>query len=240
MTPDPWPNLARQHGRKAVMSLTIDNATLDAETERQTAIIFPLIRAELRGDEQTALDYGCGAGRFTRHLDKLVSGRTIGFDPCPELIEARGEQPPNVQFVTGDPARFFAWSERPAFDLAFTAMVLGDPGVGAAATATALAAMLAPDGLLVVIDHMSEVDSAERWWRFRPVAFYRELFSAHGVALREIGRVMQLDHEVTILAGRMDDDIWIARRRLAEIAANPDALLRGDALDARPGEWTAE
>ena len=196
---DPWRILARRYGRKSVMALDIDDATLDAETERQAAIIFPLIRAALRGDEKTAIDYGCGAGRFTRHLDKLVSGTTYGYDPCAELIDARGEQPPSIQWITGDPDRLFAW-DHPPCDIVFTAMVLGEPNIDIEATAADLVSRLAPYGLLVVLDHMPDTEPLGRWWRFRPKSFYFDLFARNGVTMREIGRVQQLDNEVTILA----------------------------------------
>jgi trans-aconitate 2-methyltransferase len=46
-----------------------------------------LDRLPLRGDE-TVLDAGCGSGRMTRHvLDRLPSGRVIGVDASPSMIE---------------------------------------------------------------------------------------------------------------------------------------------------------
>jgi trans-aconitate 2-methyltransferase len=46
-----------------------------------------LDRLELRGDE-TVLDAGCGSGRMTRHvLERLPTGRVIGVDASPSMIE---------------------------------------------------------------------------------------------------------------------------------------------------------
>jgi trans-aconitate 2-methyltransferase len=46
-----------------------------------------LDRLPLRGDE-TVLDAGCGSGRMTRHLlERLPSGRVIGVDASPSMIE---------------------------------------------------------------------------------------------------------------------------------------------------------
>jgi trans-aconitate 2-methyltransferase len=46
-----------------------------------------LERLSLRGDE-TVLDAGCGSGRVTRHLlDRLPTGRVIGVDASPSMIE---------------------------------------------------------------------------------------------------------------------------------------------------------
>lgn len=201
-----WTTLTRTYGRKAVMNPLITDATLDAETARQVGEIFPLIRAELRGDERNALDYGCGAGRFTPHIADLVSGPTFGFDTCLDIIEQRTANHPRVKFITGDADRFFdpgrIYWQRPDFDLVFTAMVLGDPNLDLPATATGLASILAPGGTLVVLDHMTDEEPTGRWWRFRPEQFYRDLFNRYGISLRKIGMVRQLDDPITILAGR--------------------------------------
>lgn len=195
-----WTNLTRIYGRKAVMNPLITDATLDAETARQVGEIFPLIRAELRGDERTALDYGCGAGRFTPHLADLVYGPTFGFDTCLDMIEARTADHPRVQYITGDADRFF--NRDHIFDVAFVAMVLGDPNIDLPATVANLASVMVQGGTLVVLDHMTDHEPTGRWWRFRPEKFYTDLFNCYGISLRKIGMVRQLDDPITILAGR--------------------------------------
>lgn len=201
---NPWTDLAQTHGRKSVMSLAIDDATLDAETERQAAEIFPLIRGELRGDEEWALDYGCGYGRFTPYLADLIGGHgTLGYDPCADLLRLFDENGATYGFVTSPADVAFDYlRHRGPFDLIFTAMVLGDPNLDLEQTAVGLASILAPTGLLVVLDHMPEVEPSGRWWRFRPEREYASLFDRCGVKLRKIGMVRQLSEDVTILAGR--------------------------------------
>lgn len=50
-----------------------------------------LQRLELDGGE-TVLDAGCGSGRVTRHLlERLPTGRVIGVDAAPSMVEHAGE-----------------------------------------------------------------------------------------------------------------------------------------------------
>ncbi len=201
--PDDWTNLANQYGRKSVMSLAIDDATLDRETQRQIPILFGMIADQLHGHERSGLDYGCGAGRWTHALAKTIQGRVTGFDPCTELVAmARGEI--DTDYVSGSPDAFFGECRHnePHFDVVLAAQVLGAPGMDVEATARGLVGVLAPGGLLVVVDHMVDEPQPQRWWRFRSRDYYESLFSRHGIELREIGRLMQLENEITMLAGR--------------------------------------
>ena len=190
----PWTSLARTHGRRCVMSLDIDEATLDAVTERQCEVIFPLIKPLLDGRECFALDYGCGAGRFTYSLQETCDCYTIGYDPCPELLAI----PKQTGWVSFEFKinRQLAWA-----DVIFTAMVLGDPSVDPAALANEIISWLAPNGLLVLLEHMPETPK-QAWWRFRPESYYRDLFSARGIFLDKLGTVEQLQNPVTVMAGR--------------------------------------
>lgn len=205
MTPNPWPTLAAKAGRRCVMSQTIDEATLDAETERQCRIIFPMIARLLTGREMMAIDYGCGAGRFTGPLADAAACPTVGFDPCLELLDLAPPHP-SVQYAGMEPEQFFmrgrAGSWR--FDVIFAAMVLGNPGTDATELAADLVSLLAPDGLVVLLDHMPNTPPEGRWWRYLPQSHYQMIFAAAGVTLNRIGSVMQLDNEVTILAGRRE------------------------------------
>lgn len=198
-----WTLLARTHGRKAVMSLTIDDITLDQETDRQIPILFGMIGDQLLGNERCGLDFGCGAGRLTHALAKTIRGRVTGYDPCAALVSmARGEI--DTDYVSGPPEEFFyeCHHNGTEFDVIMVAQVLGAPGIDLEATATGLIDVLSRDGLMVVIDHMPSPLPIGRWWHYRPVAFYQELFRGHGVELRQIGKLMQLENEVTVLAGR--------------------------------------
>ena len=201
---NPYSALAREHGRRAVVSLAIDDATLDAETARQAAEIMPIIRRLLRGDELTALDYGCGWGRFTGYLTKLPAGgrplATTGFDPCAEYI-AMARPDSAIKYATGDPDAFFSANEG-VFDLIFCWVVLGMPGLDVPKTVAGLASMLSPTGLMVLGDHMADTPPRGRWWRFRPQHVYQGLFRRHGISLWQVQECLQVGDPITVLAGR--------------------------------------
>ncbi len=198
-----WDELARSAGRKSVMSLEISNTTLDAETNRQIPLLVDMLRGQLNGTEKTALDFGAGAGRFTRMLASVIDGRAVGFDPCKELLAlAPGDI--SIDYVSEAPDRFFAECVRndTVFDLVFAFGVLGSPGLDVTATVDGLSLVLAPGGLLVVVDHMPLAIPAGRWWRFRPAGVYIEAFAEHGIALHHVGDLNQLTEPMSMLAGR--------------------------------------
>jgi trans-aconitate 2-methyltransferase len=72
----------------------------DLQEEWSRAVID---RLELRGDE-TVLDAGCGSGRVTKLLlDRLPSGRVIGVDASPSMIEeARKKLGDRVELIVCD------------------------------------------------------------------------------------------------------------------------------------------
>lgn len=195
MSSDTWDGLARRHGRKSVMSLSIDDATLDAETARQIPIIRDAIRPLLYSYDRRALDFGCGYGRFTGMLADLTNGHAVGFDPCQGLIDDAIDHD-SVTYLSAIQAL-----ERCQFDLVFAAMVIGNPDSDPEALARQITDLLAPGGLLVVIDHMPLAEVL-RWWKFRPAEFYIDMFGWSSVPLAKIGTFAQLDNTVTILAGR--------------------------------------
>lgn len=185
MTPT-WSRLARDVGRKSVMSPTISDAELDAETARQTPIILDAIRPHIKPSDGFALDYGCGYGRFTAAIASLTK-EGWGYDPCEALLPK---------------AKGFYSSVEGWFSPLFVFCVLGNRELDTSATADHIVSLLAPNGLLIIGDHMPAQPNPARWWLFRPMSFYQSLFRLRGVELAKIGSVMQLEDEITILAGR--------------------------------------
>jgi SAM-dependent methyltransferase len=176
------------------MSLSIDDATLDAETQRQIAAVFPRFAPLLKG-EFTALDYGCGAGRFTHALAQATDAFTTGYDPCAEFSE-HWKTTETIKF-TSDRSTLLDGS----YELVLAWVVFCVPDVNQEAAAADIAKLLAPDGLLVLVDHMTP-DGQDRWARFLPATHYLDLFIRNGVSLQVLGHDKQMDNHITILGGR--------------------------------------
>ena len=189
-----WGKIIREHGQRGVVSVSITDEELAQETQRQAAAVFPLIEPLLRG-EITALDYGCGAGRFTHYLAVATNCLTTGYDHCADFTQFWTESQ-EVDF-TSDRAALVDGS----YEVVFVWGVLGDPHLNPEAVAADIALLAAPNALIVLTDHMS-VDGKERWWQFRSEESYRDLFERNDIQLRLLGRDKQLENPVSILAGR--------------------------------------
>jgi SAM-dependent methyltransferase len=200
---DIWDGLVRAHGRQVVINPTISGAKLDAETARQIPVLREAIRPHLRGCEKTALDFGCGYGRFTHMLANLIDGRAVGFDPSPEMIRM-AQWHTAVDYVCCPPDRFFDETRKAGtwFDLIFTLGVLGEPNIPLWGTVADLASILSDNGLVVVVDHVSARPDVTRWWRFREPGFYEDAFRTSGIDIDVIGTVAQLGDVMTIYGGR--------------------------------------
>jgi SAM-dependent methyltransferase len=200
---DLWDNLVKTRGRQCVMNPGISGAELDAETARQIPILREAIRPHLRGCEKTALDYGCGFGRFTAMLANLIDGRAVGYDPSGEMIRA-GHGHISVDYVSCPPDQFFHETLKAdtTYDLILAFAVLGEPSVPVWTTAGFLSDLLSENGLLVVVEHVVPKPDFSRWWRFRQPGFYEEVFGAHCIDMEEVGKVAQLGDTMTIYAGR--------------------------------------
>lgn len=200
---DEWAELAQKHGRKSVMGLHIDEAKLDAETARQIPILLAMLRDQLDGTERVALDFGCGYGRFSDALAAAIGGRVTAFDPCAGLIEST-QGSVRVDFVSTSPEAFFAETRANGtlFDVVFAAQVLGNPALNLEQTVADLVSVLAPGGLMAVMDHMPVTIPTGRWWRFRPADDYRNAFAAHDITMTWVGDMKQLEETVSMLAGR--------------------------------------
>jgi SAM-dependent methyltransferase len=193
---NPYDTLARDHGRRCVMSLNVTDEELDAETARQTPIVAGIIKPLLHGDEKRVTDFGCGSGRFMPMLADLMPDAWItGVDPCIELLRQAPIAPGfNALYCTKFPPK--------PQDVVFIAMVLGTPGLDLFRLAREISGAMAHGGLLVLLDHMPAEPPGERWWQFRMPAFYSGLFGSVHVPLHVAGHLTQLDNPVTVMAGR--------------------------------------
>lgn len=180
---------------------------------REFVLDAPMLEEALKGAPKTALDIGCGEGRFCRLL-KAKGVAATGVDPTAALIgEARARDPSGDYRLGRAEALDFADA---AFDLAVSYLALIDIEDAAAAIAEA-ARVLRPGGAFVVahvngftsagepagwrrdilgrnrftFDGCLDIRATEIAWKgirilnwHRPLSFYFKACGAAGLALR--------------------------------------------------------
>jgi SAM-dependent methyltransferase len=82
-----WERRVRRRGARSVFHRAHRAEDLPRIDQWQKEILFPILRERLRGDERVVLDFGCGPGRFTADLARMVDGRAIGVDPIQALLD---------------------------------------------------------------------------------------------------------------------------------------------------------
>lgn len=192
-----WQQRAERFGPRAVFNLKHPENRLNEVTGFQRNTILPLIRPLLRGDEQHALDFGCGTGRFTADLARLIGGSALGIDPTLPLIN-EATPADDVRFVHAPDGRVPAASR--SMDLVFVSLVLG--GLRGALLGRAvgeITRVLKRDGLLVLIENTSDQPDAEHWV-FRGIDEYQKLFPT--IKLKHLDDYDEVGERISILAGR--------------------------------------
>jgi SAM-dependent methyltransferase len=218
---NPYDDLVKHNGRHAVVSLAVTDHDVDELTKVQVAALGPMIRPLLTGKETVALDYGCGYGRFTSMLASMA-GRAVGVDPCADLI-ATAPRDPGLDFLCEDPEGFARTqaTRGTLYDVVFSWTVLDIPTIDQEAAVAAMVSLLAPEGIVVIGDHMPDADPGGRWVRFLPMSHYTEMFARHDIALKKLGEVAQLGNPVTVLAGRWEKPAEVVARDPAPVVAEP-------------------
>jgi ubiquinone/menaquinone biosynthesis C-methylase UbiE len=192
-----WEDRARAYGPRAVLNLGHEENEFERVTRHQLETIFPHLARSLQGDERVALDFGCGPGRFTPHLARLIGGRAVGVDPTRTLVEL-APAAPSVEYRVSDGSRIPIPDA--AIDLAWVCLVLG--GLSGAQLTTAareLDRVLRPGGLLFLVENTSSKEHCPHW-TFRSVAEYQKLLPF--AALAHLHDYDDLGERISILAGR--------------------------------------
>lgn len=210
---DYWTNRAREHGARAVMNLGFDDAACEAATRQQRDTLFALLRPHLRGDEQVALDLGCGPGRFTAALADLIGGRAIGVEPVRALLDMAPPPPhERVEYRLMRPGELPV--ESASIDLAWICLVLG--GITTCVildqTLCELFRVLKPGALIFLAENTSPLrDHAH--WKYRSVGAYRAMFPF--AELAQVGEYDERGERISVLAGRKRTDTAALQRQRA-------------------------
>lgn len=215
-----WAERAAVHGARCVINLAYSEAEFNSVTARQQETLFPLLAKHLNGSERSALDFGCGPGRFSGPLSRVLGGgRVVGFDICKQLVEL-APQTPNVSYVSSSTEEFFS-SCLEQFDVIWICLVLGGlPDPLLKSVTASLTRMLKPNGLLFLVEHTSDDNPGNNFWKFRKLADYQALFPA--IDLQKEGVYFDFGQEIGAMSGRKRAEPSAAKR----LAASWSALFR--------------
>lgn len=195
-----WEERATQLGARSVIDMRHAPGEYDYVTEMQKKIIFPYLKEALHGNETTILDFGCGVGRFTADLARMIQGNALGFDPTRKLIELC-RPTGNTGFTSDDG---FLETLSAEFDAIWICLVLG--GIAEnnlARLAGKIEKKLKTGGLLFFVESTGK-RTVEGPWRVRTVARYERLFPS--VSVQRIGGYYDAGQEISIFAGRKTQD----------------------------------
>lgn len=169
-----WEERARRRGARAVYNSGHAAEELPRVDQKQKEILYPILQKRLRGDERVVLDFGCGPGRFTPDLARLVDGRAIGVDPIQALLDA-APRTEGTEYRLVRNGRLPLQDE--SVDVVWICLVLTCI-VDARAVRSAVAEVervLRPGGLLFLVENTARKKNL-RHIAFRSIEEYRALF----------------------------------------------------------------
>jgi ubiquinone/menaquinone biosynthesis C-methylase UbiE len=193
-----WRNRAAKYGSRAVINMACGDNDLSELTEKHQRIIFPLFKSLIEPRDKIALDFGCGAGRFTAEVARALHGKAIGMDVVRSLLDLA---PParDVEYHLISEAQIPLADQ--SMDVAWIFGVLG--GITErkilGETVFEIERVLRPGGLLFLIENTSDKPSAVHWI-FRGFDEYRRLLDF--VKLEYLGDYREANERMSIMAGR--------------------------------------
>lgn len=192
-----WKSRAKKYGRRAVLNLVHADKDFDRITGEQKQILLPALLSQLRGDEKTVLDFGCGPGRFTPALAQLIRGTAVGVDTSQELISL-APCAPNVSYIVLPENGVL--HDDSQFDVVWVCLVLGGiPLASLGCTLQLLQQSIRPGGLLFLVENTSALVD-EPHWSFRSVSQYQTMFP--GIDLQIVATYTDAKQKITAMAGR--------------------------------------
>ncbi len=192
-----WQGRFDRYGAHAVLDLRHATVDIDSISGRQKDQIFPYLKAHLSGQEEIALDFGCGPGRFSVALAELIGGRTIAVDPIQGFLDIAPPSKLVSYHCLGGTTLPIADA---SIDLLWICLVLGGiPNKKLPGTIAELRRVLKPNALICLIENTTDLPS-NKYWNYRPVSFYQDLFSFS--ALQHHSDYEDLKETNSILIGR--------------------------------------
>jgi len=193
-----WKKRAKQYGPRAALNIGHSDAEIEAVTRMQKEKIFPLLKNELKGNENTILDLGCGPGRFTPDLAELIQGKAIGVDPIQDFLDMAPKHE-DVEYRPMKESTIPADDE--SVDIVWICLVLG--GIIKTRVLRSIVSevdrTLKPEGLLLLTENTADAKDGA-YWKFRSVEFYQSLFGF--AELKHFSDYYDLDERIPIMVGR--------------------------------------
>jgi ubiquinone/menaquinone biosynthesis C-methylase UbiE len=159
---DYWRDRAKRHGKHSVLNIAHREDEFESVTDYQKKFLFPHLKSKLTGTESTALDFGCGPGRFTVDLAELIGGTVVGVDITPELIEIAQKSSLVSYRCIGTQTLPFPDA---SFDLVWSCLVLGGiPDNQIIKTIHEINRVLKPGGLFFYVENTANTVSSDYWF----------------------------------------------------------------------------
>lgn len=194
-----WEERTRRMGTRAVFNRRHPPEATEKATADLRAILLPLLSQCLDGRERTLLDFGCGYGRLTSHFGSLIDGIAIGVDPVPALLDHAVAQDHTEFRLIRDGLIPMPDASADAITIVQVMCNITKPRE-MATTIAELRRVLAPGGLVFLVDNTTSDRKSPRHLRIRSEAEYVNLFSF--TEMRRVGGYDDAGESFSVLAGR--------------------------------------
>jgi ubiquinone/menaquinone biosynthesis C-methylase UbiE len=193
-----WEERARRHGARSVLNLGHTTAEMDSVTRYQVNTLFPILRANLKGNEQVVLDFGSGSGRFTPALAELTGGHAIGVDIVQHLLDISPRHE-RVEYRLAVDGRIPLPDQ--SVDVVWITLVLGaiTQPADLQKSIQEIERVLKPGGLLFLVENTHPKANLPHHI-YRPIEFYTSAFPA--IPLKHETNYYDLGERISVFVGR--------------------------------------
>lgn len=193
-----WQNRAKNFGKHSVYNMTHSLDELDAVDKKQEKIYLDVLKKYLHKDCLTALDFGCGAGRFEPMLSKVVD-KVYAADPISTLLELAPKLE-NVEYILLQDTEKLPLLDD-SMDLIFVSLALGGI-VDEAELQRAVAELQRvskPNALFFIVENTANEENSS-YWHYRKVEEYIKLFKPVNLVLET--SYEDVGEEISVMVGR--------------------------------------
>ncbi len=196
-----WQKRAKQYGKRSVYNMTHTLEELEAVDRFQEEIYLDVLKKYLTGNEKTALDFGCGPGRFEPMLSKLVKDKVYAVDPISTLIKF-APKIENVEYQILKNEYINLPNE--SIDIIFVSLVLG--GITnkrkLEKVITEFKRIAKRDAIFFIVENTAKEENSN-YWHYRSVDEYVELLKP--LKLQLVKQYEDVGEEISIMVGKNND-----------------------------------